>query len=89
MAINIHQAQSIADTYHRKRHTQAGRNSVIMGRKTWQSIPDKFKPLPNRLNIVLSNNPETRYCNDRHQPATSTMYFDTDTDTDIDTWRLM
>lgn len=30
------------------------RNIVIMGRKTWESIPPKFKPLPNRLNIVMT-----------------------------------
>ena len=29
-------------------------NAVIMGRKTWESIPDKFRPLPNRLNLVLT-----------------------------------
>ncbi|PFH54454.1 hypothetical protein AMATHDRAFT_134370 [Amanita thiersii Skay4041] len=30
------------------------RNAVIMGRSTWESIPPNFRPLPNRLNIVLS-----------------------------------
>lgn len=29
-------------------------NVVIMGRKTWDSIPSGFRPLPRRLNIVLS-----------------------------------
>ena len=28
---------------------------VIMGRKTWESIPEKYRPLPNRKNIVISN----------------------------------
>ncbi len=29
-------------------------NAVIMGRKTWESIPPKFRPLSGRLNIVLT-----------------------------------
>lgn len=29
---------------------------VIMGRKTWDSIPAKFRPLPGRRNIVVTRN---------------------------------
>ncbi len=36
-------------------------NVVIMGRKTWESIPVKFRPLPKRLNIVLSKNPASSF----------------------------
>lgn len=28
--------------------------TVLMGRKTWESLPKKFRPLPNRTNIVIS-----------------------------------
>jgi dihydrofolate reductase len=28
-----------------------------MDRKTWDSLPDKFRPLPNRRNIVITRNP--------------------------------
>ena len=31
---------------------------VIMGRKTYESLPKKFRPLPGRLNIVLSHQKE-------------------------------
>ena len=34
-------------------------NIVIMGRKTWDSLPKK--PLPNRINIILSNNNNIDY----------------------------
>ena len=33
-------------------------NAIIMGRKTWESIPEAKRPLPNRLNVVLTRNPE-------------------------------
>ncbi len=38
------------------RETTRGK-PVIMGRKTWESLPEKFRPLPGRLNIVVSRNP--------------------------------
>jgi dihydrofolate reductase len=31
---------------------------VIMGRKTWDSLPERFRPLPGRRNIVVSRNAE-------------------------------
>jgi dihydrofolate reductase len=30
---------------------------VIMGRKTWDSLPERFRPLPGRRNIVVTRNP--------------------------------
>jgi dihydrofolate reductase len=29
---------------------------VVMGRKNYDSIPERFRPLPNRLNVVLTRN---------------------------------
>jgi dihydrofolate reductase len=43
-----------SDLQHFKRVTMG--HPVIMGRKTWESLP--IKPLPGRLNIVLSQNGE-------------------------------
>lgn len=31
--------------------------AVVMGRKTWDSLPDAFRPLPGRENWVLTRNP--------------------------------
>jgi dihydrofolate reductase len=33
---------------------------VIMGRKNYDSIPEKFRPLPNRINIVVTRQPGFR-----------------------------
>ena len=33
-------------------------HAVIMGRKTWQSVPPRFRPLPERRNIVVTRNPD-------------------------------
>jgi dihydrofolate reductase len=30
--------------------------AVVMGRRTFESLPDRFRPLPNRRNLVLSSN---------------------------------
>jgi dihydrofolate reductase len=30
------------------------RNALIMGRKTWESLPESRRPLPDRLTIVIS-----------------------------------
>ena len=41
-----------ADMAHFKALT--GGQTVIMGRKTWESLPPRFRPLPGRRNIVIS-----------------------------------
>ncbi len=41
---------------------------VIMGRRTWESLPEKFRPLPNRTNLIVSRqladppHPDARVC---------------------------
>ena len=44
------------DLAHFKRHTLGC--PVIMGRKTWDSLPPKFRPLPGRLNVVVTRQSE-------------------------------
>ena len=39
-----------------------GFNAVVMGRKTWESLPNGFRPLPERLNIVMSR--DTKWSDD-------------------------
>lgn len=45
-----------------------GNDPVVMGRKTFDSLPDNFRPLPGRQNIVLSKTKTTDllYFNPKH-----------------------
>jgi dihydrofolate reductase len=31
-------------------------NAVVMGRRTWESLPGSFRPLPGRRNVVVTRN---------------------------------
>ncbi|MCB1292058.1 MAG: dihydrofolate reductase [Mycobacterium sp.] len=35
-------------------------HTVVMGRRTWESLPARFRPLPGRRNVVLTRNPGYR-----------------------------
>ncbi len=43
------------DLAHFKDLTRGG--TVIMGRRTWDSLPERFRPLPDRTNIVVTRQP--------------------------------
>ena len=43
-----------ADQRHFKQATMGC--PVVMGRKTWDSLPPRFRPLPGRRNVVVSRN---------------------------------
>ncbi len=30
-------------------------STVVMGRRTWESLPERFRPLPGRVNVVLTS----------------------------------
>ncbi|MCS3427841.1 dihydrofolate reductase [Leucobacter aridicollis] len=44
------------DLAHFKRVTLGA--PVIMGRRTWESLPERFRPLPGRENVVVSRDPD-------------------------------
>lgn len=33
-------------------------STVLMGRRTWDSLPPRFRPLPGRRNVVLTRDPD-------------------------------
>jgi dihydrofolate reductase len=33
-------------------------STVVMGRRTWESLPERFRPLPGRRNIVVTRQPD-------------------------------
>lgn len=70
------------DMAHFKETTMGnGNNVVIMGRKTWDSIPEKYRPLPDRTNVVISRQkgldvPEEVLCVDSLETALN--FYDND-----------
>lgn len=49
----------IPDDLARFRELTTG-HPVVMGRKTWDSLPERFRPLPDRRNVVVTRNPDWR-----------------------------
>lgn len=43
------------DLKHFREYTRG--KTVLMGRKTWESLPPAHRPLPNRKNVVVSRDP--------------------------------
>jgi len=41
------------------KETTAG-HAVLMGRRTWESLPPRFRPLPGRRNLILSRQADFR-----------------------------
>jgi dihydrofolate reductase / thymidylate synthase len=52
-----------------------GKNIVIMGRKTFESIPKKFRPLNGRINIVISKSFFNNNCHSYKWEGRNVCYF--------------
>ena len=44
-------------------------STVVMGRRTWESLPERFRPLPGRTNVVLTS--DRHWSADGARPAAS------------------
>ncbi|MGZ4509281.1 MAG: dihydrofolate reductase [Blastococcus sp.] len=44
-------------------------STVVMGRRTWESLPERFRPLPGRVNVVLTS--DRGWSDDGARPAGS------------------
>ena len=60
-----------------KRLTTGG--TVVMGRRTWESLPERFRPLPGRTNVVLTSDP-TWSAEGAHRAASVAEVLDRDED---------
>lgn len=50
--------QCPAELKHFKELTTGPNKAVVMGRKTWESLPESQRPLKDRLNIILTKHPK-------------------------------
>lgn len=48
-----------------KTKSEKKQNALIMWRKTWESIPEKYRPFKNRKNFILSRNYENMTMNEQ------------------------
>ena len=48
---------------------QTKNSVVVMGRNTWESLPNR--PLPDRINVIISNNPSRYFLNDAEYDDTN------------------
>jgi dihydrofolate reductase len=46
--------RSVTTSVSTSESVESRRNAVIMGRKTWESIPGRFRPLKGRVNVVVT-----------------------------------
>jgi hypothetical protein len=51
------------------------KNAVVMGRATWESIPRRFRPLPGRINFVVSRQADYDLCVSRCLSSWSDFFY--------------